>query len=200
MAISRRDQLRRWLAQRELRRLWKGALAAIVAVAALFGGLDTVNTGATPFQQGEAFDDGQYSVVVNGASVLREVQGGGRTIGPAKPGKRYLGVVVTLGNEGTVPGRLRNEIDLRDVPGKELLGVWRYRNGSSIQNLGPGLTEKLVYLWIIPEGAVTPGDTITLRVWKKSYRQLLVAYGGKEWLDSVTDYGVVDVVVKKGSS
>jgi len=170
-----------------------------VAVAALFGGLDTVNTGATPFRQGETFDDGQYSVVVDGASLLREVRGGGRTLGPVRPGKRYLGVVATLGNDGTVPGRLRDEIDLRDVPGKEFFGVWRYRDGSQIQNLGPGLTEKLVFLWVVPEDAVTAGDTVTVRVWKKTYRQLMVAYGGKEWLDSVTDYGVTDVVVKEST-
>ena len=36
---------------------------------------------------------------------------------------------------------------------------------------------------------------MTLRVWKKQYTQLMVTYGGKEWIDSQTDYGQTIVPV-----
>lgn len=195
--ISRRARLRYWLAQRPLRQWWKAALAATLAVAALFGGLDTVNTGAVPFAADEEFSDGQYTVTVHGATLLPRVTGGKRTIGPARPGKLYLGVTVSLTNDGTVPGRLRNELDLRDVPGKEFFGVWRIHDGSQIESLGPGLTEKLAYLWVVPQNTVKAGDAVTVRVWKKQFKQLMVAYGGKEWLDSLTDYGVTELTVKE---
>lgn len=194
---SRLASLRRWLARRSVRRQWKATLVAVLAVAALFGGLDTVNTGAVPFAADEDFSDGQYTVTVHGATLLPEVTGGTRTIGPVQPGKLYLGVTVTLTNDSTVPGRLRNELDLRDVPGKEFFGAWRVRDGSQIQTLGPGLTEKLAYLWVVPRDALAAGDTISVRVWKKQFTQLMVTYGGKEWLDSQTDYGVTELTVKE---
>lgn len=196
VAVSRRDRVRRWLAERRVRQWWKAGLAATLAIAALFGGLDTVDTKATPFKVGEQFSDGQYTLTVQRARLLPEVRGGGRTIGPAKPGVLYLGVVATLSNDGTVPGRLRNELDLRDVPGEEFYGAWRFRDGSQIETLGPGLTEELVFTWVVPEDAVKPGDTVDVRVWKKQFKQLLVAYGGKEWIDSATDYGVIELVVE----
>ncbi|MBX7454316.1 hypothetical protein GR927_40600 [Mycolicibacterium sp. 3033] len=196
-ATSHRARVWRWLTLRPIRRWWQAALAAVLAVAALFGGLDTVDTSAEPFATGEDFSDGQYTVNIHGATLLPEVTGGRRTIGPVQPGKLYLGVTVTLTNDSTVPGRLRNELDLRDVPGKEFFGAWRVRDGSQIQTLGPGLTEKLAYLWVVPQNAIEPGETISVRVWKKQLKQLMVAYGGTEWLDSLTDYGVAEVTVKE---
>lgn len=195
VAVGRRQRIRRWLAERRLRQWWKAGVAAILAVAALFGGLDTVDTKVTPFKTGEEFSDGQFTLTVERARLLDEVQGGGRTVGRAMPGRRYLGVVATLRNDGTVPGRLRNELDLRDVPDKEFFGVFRFRDGSSIQTLGPDLTEQLAFIWLVPADALTPGDTATVRVWKKTYTQLMVAYGGKEWIDSATDYGMIEVPV-----
>jgi hypothetical protein len=192
---ARNTRVRQWLAVHKVTRWWKGGLAALVAVTALFGGLDPVDTKATPFTPGEVFTDGQYSVTVERARLINEIKGGGRIVGPAKPGQRYLGVFATLRNDGTVPGRLRDELDLRAVPGREFHGVFRFRDGSPIQTLGPGLTEQLVFAWRIPADALAAGDVVTIRVWKKAFRQLMVAYGGKEWLESLTDYGVTELVV-----
>jgi hypothetical protein len=195
VATDRKATVWQWLATRRVRQWWKGGLAAVLAVTALFGGLDPVDTKATPFAPGEEFSDGQYSVTVERARLIDTIEGGGRVIGRSVPGHRYLGVVTTLRNDGTVPGRLRNELDLRAVPGSEFYGVFRFRDGSAIQNLGPGLTEQLVFAWLVPVDALGPGDTVTIRVWKKSFRQLMVTYGGNEWLDSPTDYGVTELVV-----
>lgn len=189
-----RARAQQWLARRKVSQWWKTGLVAVLAVAALFGGLDRVDTGATAFAPGEEFNDGQFTVTVERARLIDKIEGGGRVIAPAKPGRLYLGVVATMRNDGTVPGRLRDELDLRDVPGEEFYGVFRFRDGSPIINLGPGLTEQLVFAWHVPVGSLQAESVITIRVWKKAFRQLMVTYGGKEWLDT-DDYGVTELVV-----
>ena len=182
-------RVRRWLANMRFRQMWQLTIALILAATAAFGGLDAVDTKVAPFKVGEEFSDGEYTVTVERAKLVNEITGGGRVVGPATPGRRYLAVVATLRNDGTVPGRLRNELEVRGIADKEFFGVWRFRDGSQIQNLGPGLEEQLVFAWTIPEAALSSGDAVTVRVWKKKYTQLMVTYGGQEWIDSVTDYG-----------
>ncbi len=88
---------------------------------------------------------------------------------------------------------------MQGLPGREFVGVFRFRDGSSIQTLGPGLTEQLVFAWLLPESATQSVESVSIRVWKKKYNQLMVTYGGKEWIESVTDYGTTDVPVKESS-
>ncbi|QZY44013.1 hypothetical protein [Mycolicibacterium austroafricanum] len=194
-ATRRPSRVGQWLAQRRVSQWWKAGLAAVLAIAALFGGLDRVDNTATPFAPGEEFSDGQFLLTVDRARLVEELRGGGRVVGRETPGRSYLGVVATLRNDGTTPGRLRNELDLRGVPDDMFYGVFRLRDGSPIPALGPGLTEELVFAWQVPAGALRQGSAITIRVWKKSLKQLMVTYGGKEWLDSLTDYGVTELVV-----
>lgn len=193
-AAGRRARARQFLAQRRVSQVWKAAVVAILAVAALFGGLDRVDTGATAFAPGEEFNDGQFMVTVERARLLEKIEGGGRVVAPAKPGRMYLGVVATLRNDSTQPGTLRDQLDLRDVPAAEFYGVYRFRDSSAITNLGPGLTEQLVFLWNLPADVLKADSVISIRVWKKAFRQLMVTYGGKEWLDT-DDYGVTQLVV-----
>jgi hypothetical protein len=168
------------------------ALLLILLATAAFGGLQTVDKQVTPFASGEEFSDGEFTVTVERARVVDELKG---TYGTAKPGKVYLGVLTTLRNDGTVPGRLRDQLDLRDVPGDEFFGVFRFRDGSAIQTLGPGLTEQLVFAWLVPESAARSLQSVTIRVWKKNYKQLMVTYGGKEWIDT-DNYGQIVMPVK----
>ncbi len=111
----------------------------------------------------------------------------------------YLGVVATLRNDGTVPGRLRDELDVRDLPAKEFVSAFRFRDRSPIQTIGPKLTEQLVFAWLLPDSARQSVHSVSIRVWKKKYTQLMVTYGGKEWIESVTDYGQTDVPVKESA-
>ena len=189
------DEVRRWFAGLKFRQMWRFVVVVALAAAALFGGLDTVDKRVTPFNPGEKFNDGEFSLTIERATLVDELHGGDGVIGEIEPGRRYLGVVATLRNDGTVPGRLRDELDLRDQPNKEFFGVWRFRDGSAIQTLGPGLTEQLVFTWVLPEDGLSPGQYVTLRVWEKKYQQLRVAYGGTEWVDSDTDYGQTVVPV-----
>ncbi len=104
-------------------------------------------------------------------------------------------MVTILRNDGTVPGRLRDQLDLRDVKEAEFFGAFRYRDGSAIQNLGPGLSEQLVFSWQVPDSVAQSIGSVTIRVWKKTYTQLKVTYGGKEWIDT-DNYGQVAVPVE----
>jgi hypothetical protein len=168
------------------------ALLLVLVATAAFGGLDTVNKQVTPFKPGEEFNDGEYTVTVERARVVDELKG---TYGSPKPGTKYLGVLTTMRNDGTVPGRLRDQLDLRDVPENDFFGAFRFRDGSAIQNLGPGLTEQLVFAWQVPDAVAQSLASITIRVWKKTYTQLKVSYGGKEWIDT-DNYGQVVVPVQ----
>lgn len=171
------------------------ALLLVLAATAAFGGLDTVDKRVTPFNVAEEFSDGQFTITVERARFIQELRGGMATIGAAQPGKVYLGVVATVDNTGTVPGRLRDLVDLQDLPGKEFFGTFRFRDGSAIQTLGPGLTEQLVFTWLLPESSAKSVQAVTIRVWKKTFTQLMVTYGGKEWIDT-DDYGQVVVPVE----
>ncbi|MGE2834648.1 hypothetical protein [Mycobacterium sp. SMC-4] len=191
---SRGRRVRRWLAARGPRQSWTAGLVVILAVAALFGGLDRVETDVTAFAPGEEFSDGQYTVTVDRARLVPELTTSGFGLAPEKPGVRYLGVVVTLRNDGTAPGRVDRELELRDVPNAEFVGVSRMIDGSRAITLGPGLEEELAYVWRVPEGELVPGDSITVRVWRKSLREGMVVYG-EHYIDD-TDYGqiVIDVL------
>jgi hypothetical protein len=186
---------KQWFANLRLAQMRTLLLLLALAATAAFGGLDTVDKRVTLFTPGEEFNDGEFSITVERARLVNEVKGGGHTLGPAKPGMRYLGVVASVRNDGTVPGRLRDELDLQDQPDQEFFGVFRNRDGSPIQTLGPGLTESLAFMWILPEIALQTGQPLTLRVWRKKYTQLLVTYGGKEWIDDWEHYGQTTVTV-----
>jgi hypothetical protein len=171
------------------------ALLLVLVATAAFGGLDTIDKQVTPFNAGDEFSDSEFTVTVDRARLIDELKG---TYGTVKPGMMYLGVVTKLRNDGTVPGRLRDQLDLRDVPQKEFFGAFRFRDGSPIQTLGPGLTEQLVFAWLLPESVAKSLQSVTIRVWKKKYTQLMVTYGGKEWIDT-DNYGQIVVPVKESA-
>jgi hypothetical protein len=195
VAVERASRWSVWFARLTDARTRRVALLLVLLATAAFGGLQTVDKQVTPFASGEEFSDGEFTVTIERARVVGELKG---TYGTAKPGKVYLGVVATLRNDGTVPGRLRDQLDLRDVPGDEFFGVFRFRDGSAIQTLGPGLTEQLVFAWLVPESAARSLQSVTIRVWKKKYRQLMVTYGGNKWIDT-DNYGQIVVPLKESA-
>jgi hypothetical protein len=175
-------------------RWWKAIVGVVLASTAMFGGLDTVDTSVTTFKPGDEFSDGEFTVKLERATLVRELHAGGTVLGREKPGRRYLGVVAQLRNDGTTPGRLAGELDLRNVPDNVFVGAMRLGDGSRIATLGPGLSEQVAFVWELPENAVAVGDTVTLRVWKKQFRQGMATYG-EAWVDSLTDYGETVVPV-----
>lgn len=189
--VERTSRWGRWFARLTAAQTRRVALLLVLVTTAAFGGLDTVNKDVTPFAPGDEFNDGEYAVTIERARVVDELKG---TFANPKPGMKYLGVVATLSNNGTVSGRLRDQLDLRDLPQAEFFGTFRFRDGSAIQTLGPGLTEQLAFSWLVPDVVAASLESVTFRVWKKKYAQLKVTYGGKEWIDT-DDYGQIVVPV-----
>jgi len=178
----------------KLRQLRMVTAGLILAVAGLFGGLDTVDAGPTVFAADESHSDGEFTLTIARASVVDELRAGRRIVAPAQPGLRYLGVVSTVRNDGTIPGRLIGELQLRNQPDSSSVGVFRMADGSPITQLGPGLQEQLVFVWRIPDSAVRPDLQVTLRVTQKRFTELLVTYG-HDWVDSGSDYAEITLPV-----
>jgi hypothetical protein len=189
------DQARGWLSDLGFREIFWISVAVVLAATALFGGLDAVNTKVTPIKVGEPFSDGEFTITIQRASAVKELRSGGMLLAPPSPGLRYLGVVATVRNDGTVPGQLMDEVDLRGQRRSEFFNAFRMRDGSQISALGPGLTETIAFLWKLPDSALQPDTTVTLRVWRKQYREAAVNYG-KVWLDSIDAYGEIQLPVQ----
>ena len=111
-----------WLAGLKLAQMQRVLLLLALVATAAFGGLDTVDKQVTPFEPGEEFSDGEFTLTIERARLVDELKG---TYASAKPGKVYLGVVATLRNDGTVPGRLRDGSTC-GCP-KEFVGAFRFR-------------------------------------------------------------------------
>jgi hypothetical protein len=189
---------RRWFAELGFKQMGQLAVLLILAVTALFGGLDNVNTKVTGFEPGEEFDDGQYRLTIERAALVDEISVGNRPVLPAHDGQHYLGVVARLTNDGTIPGYLSKELDLVGHPDQRFVGAFRMADSTLSSTLGPGLTDELAFFWELPENDVAAGESVTLRVWKKKFIELFVTYG-KTWIDSETEYGEITVPVKGGT-
>jgi hypothetical protein len=184
-----------WFADLGFKQMWQLAVVLILAVTALFGGLDSVNTKVTQFKPGEEFSDNQYTLTIERATVVDGIQAGTRVVLPTNPGRHYLGVVATVTNDGTVPGNLLRELDLVGHPDQRFVAAYRLADSTYNSVLGPGLTDEFAFIWDLPAEDVAAGDSVTLRVWKKKFTELAVTYG-KTWLDSETEYGEIAVPVK----
>jgi hypothetical protein len=189
------QRLRRRVGRIGILEMLQVALVVILVVTALLGGLDTVDTKVTPFRAGESFDDGEFTITIERAVAVERLTATGR--GASKPGRRYLGVVATIRNNGTIPGELRNEIDLRDQPGKEFIDTLRMSDNTTIVSLGPKLTENIVFIWQLPESALQPGSTVTLRLWRKDFQEKIISYG-KAWIET-DKYGEIELPVRVNS-
>ncbi|APE14617.1 hypothetical protein [Mycolicibacterium pallens] len=194
-AATPRRGLRGWLSGLSLSQIGQLLTVVILAGTALFGGLDTVDTAVTEFKPGDEFSDNAFTVTVERATLVDELRSGTTLVAPKTPGRTYLGVVMKIRNDGTVPAFLDDEIDLRDHPEKRFYGVVRLANGAPVPSLGPGLTEEVATIWTLPETSLRPGDSVTIRIWKKKFTEPMVTYG-KTWVDSETEYGQATLPVR----
>jgi len=188
------NRLWAWLTGLQLSQLSQIGTLIVLAATAMFGGLDTVDNHVTVGKPGTAFSDGQYSVTIERASLVPELRVGSRVVAYPKPGQRYLGVVMKIRNDGTIPGTIDHELELIDLPEASFYGLWRLADAQPMYSVGPGLTDEVAFLWSLPEDALAVGDSVKLRVWNKTFNELLTTYG-KAWIPSETDYTVVTVPV-----
>jgi hypothetical protein len=188
------------LAQLKLPQLWHLIAGAVIAVAALFGGLDDVEAKPTVFNVGQPYSDGEFTLTVKRALLFDEIRARTRIVAPPKPGYDYLALVSTVRNDGPIRGGLGtgSHDDLFDLqkPSKESLGAFRIADASIVGALGPKLSDELLFVWKLPIGEIKPGSSVTLRVWKKQLREMIVTYG-KVWLSSDTSFAQITLPVVK---
>lgn len=80
VTASLTGRVRRWFAGLGFAQMWRLAVVLVLAATAAFGGLDNVNTAVTVFEPGEEFNDGQYTLTVERASVVERIGACCRTI------------------------------------------------------------------------------------------------------------------------
>lgn len=179
-------RLRGRLSRLEIRQLTSLVGGLALAGTAAFGGLDTVTDPVKHFDVGQQIDDGEFTLTVKKISRRTEIVGAKRIMFPADPEHVYLGVLATIGCNGTVTGSLvpaprSGVLELRNHPDQDFRGTYRARDGSPITSLGPGLTEDVAFIWKLPAQALPPGAQVTLRAWDKQFRDLNLFYG-RAWL------------------
>jgi hypothetical protein len=171
----------------------RAALVTVLACTASFGGLDTVNASVSTAKPGEQFTSGWITATIERATLVPQVMAGQTVLYPKKPDKRYLGVVARIGNDGNLPGYLRNVIELHGQPKSRFLGTMRLDDGTGVVAQGPGLADDIVFVWELPDDALAVGADVTLRIWKQVPR--LNATYGEGWVPSLNDYTQVVVPV-----
>jgi hypothetical protein len=186
-------RVRKWLSGWGLKEWRRAALVAVLAVTAAFGGLDTVNKQVTDIKPGEEFNNGRFEMTVQRATLVNEVRAGKRLLFREQPGRRYLGLVLTVHNISALPGAVFRAVDLVDQPGATVLPAMRLADGTPAVRLGPGLTDQIVLLWDVPEAAVSVGGDVHVRLRKEIEK--LNATVGQGWVASPTEYARVAVPV-----
>lgn len=186
-------QVRKWFSGWGLKEWRRAALVTVLVGTAAFGGLDTVNKQVTELKPGEKFDTGRFEITVQRASVVKEIRAGAQRIYSEKPGRSYLGLVMTVRNTSSLPGALFRTVLLVDFSDVPSLPAMRLADGTLTTALNPGLTDQIVMLWDLPEGAVSVGTDVQVRINKEVKK--LQATVGQGWVQSMTDYGRLAVPV-----
>jgi hypothetical protein len=176
--------VRSWWNDLEFIQMWH--VVAIVAVLATagFGGLDAVEKAPETFNVGQAFDNHEFSITVQRASLVKKLAGNGFTL-KERPGRSYLGVLVDVTNHGEGPDGVSSMFALPEVADAQNTYLasshdptaLRMSDGTMLTVLQPGLTEKVALIWSVPDTAVAVGSTVTVEVPYRKYGQGYVIYG-----------------------
>ncbi len=149
--------------------LWAiGAIVVVIGVIAAIGGFNDVPISRVPtIALGSTFHGNEIDSSVTRATVSPD-----SPIGTDSGGDDWLIVTVVSTNRTTQPVPA-DAIGLRAIAGgvvtadqKPYLEVLD-RNGSTIAELQPGVRTTLDFLWKVPAGALTDGDTIIAGVFER---------------------------------
>lgn len=186
-------RFRQWLAGWGLKEWRRAALVTVLVATAAFGGLDTVNKKVVDIKPGEQFNTGRFEITVQRASLVNELRSDERVYLWPNEGRRYLGLVVEIRNDGSIPGGVSSPIKLVGRPDASFRGAMRLADGTDADVLGPGLTDQIVLVWDVPEAAISVGDALRVRIMKE-VRKLSATYG-QGWVPRPTDYAQLTVLV-----
>lgn len=199
--LSRRVlEFKAMLAGLTIKQMWQTFVIVVVFATAGFGGLDTVTPPPKTFQADEKHDTGEFIIVVKRASLVPEIKLGNRVVYKQQPGRKYLGVVASLTNNGKVRagfGVISGVMPMTPIgipyqipipaPPVRLSDATR----AAIQ---PGLTEEVALIWSVPETALNPGDQVTFRTPDREYGSYTLGYGDG-WKDTAT-YADITLTVR----
>ena len=181
--------IKKWFAGLQIQQLWQYALVLVVLATAGFGGMDTVTPKSTTFAANQSHSTGELTLVVQRAAVKTELKNEQRVVFRPQDGRRYLAVLATVTNNGTVPERFgpfgRTMIPV-GIPYQEAYPASVVRvSDSSPAVLQPGATSDLIFVWSVPDNAIKPGGQVTLRVPNRIFGDYRAGFG-RGWVDGPT--------------
>ncbi|GAA5181421.1 hypothetical protein GCM10023322_16060 [Rugosimonospora acidiphila] len=163
---------------------WLGAGAGVLAlgVSGIFGGLKSADPGIPQLKPNVVSKDGPWNVSVIACRVVDDLS----PLHPATDGDRWFIVLanvdVTADNSQSGIGgiiRLPNVAGLVDqAPDHVLLS----RDGSVVDYLNPGMTERIGFVWEQSSKVPVPTQAL-VQVYGATLRDSSLT-GDKEWLDS----------------
>jgi len=182
-------KVKQWFADLQIQQMWHLIAGAIVLATAGFGGMDTVEPKPTTFAADQPHNTGQLTLVVHRAAVKPSLGTGQRVVFQPEDGRRYLALLATVTNNGTVPatfGAFGRTLIPVDVPYQTAYPAPVVRvSDASPAIVQPAATEDVIFVWNVPESAVTSRTTIEFRVPNRRFGDYLTGYG-KGWVDLPT--------------
>lgn len=179
-----RGRVARWLGSIPTSIWFIVGAALILGASALFGGLDDADLSARQppvVPVGEEIARDEFTTVVHSA-YLADVAPG-FTLEPDE-GNTYLVVEATVTNHGRVTTITFSDLlQLDQLEDPLAARTARLIDGSGLPHANPGLPIAVAFIWEIPEGTVSPGDTVQLTVMAKSFMEDGDVTFGSYWSD-----------------
>lgn len=181
--------VRSWWHDLEFVQMWHVVAVAAILATAGFGGLDQVDKTPQSFVIGEPFDNGEFSITVHKASLVKQIVGGGSVVAKQKPGRMYLGVLADITNQQHSPDVASSMFKIPEISDAQnpvistgsVPAIYRVSDGSLMNLLQPGLTERVAVVWSVPD-TVTPGSSVSLELPYRTFSRGFVQYG-EGWVE-----------------
>jgi len=186
MLGSARAKLRTWITA------GAGTIAAVL-IAGLLGAFGSLEKPLALFEPGAAIETGQWIVRPLSAYVATK----GIYGAPVKSGEKALVIEVELTNRTAQSSKDYFAL----IQPREPIGnpvntpfIVLTRDSTLSPALHPGMTERVAYVWPMPEAAAPP-DALSLGVTSKSYKQRDNLYGLPGWFNE-HEIGTVNIPVE----
>lgn len=181
---SVRVRIARWLGSIPTSIWFIVGAAVILGVSALFGGLDEADLSSRQppvVPAGEEIVRDELTTIVHSAYVGDVAPG--YSFEPEE-GNVYLVVEATVTNNARVTTVTFSElirVDQLEEP--VALRTARLVDGSGLPQANPGVPTGVGFVWEVPEGSVSPGDTVRLTITAKSFTADGDVTFGSYWSD-----------------
>lgn len=163
--------------------------AAVLAVSALFGGLDDASRAAVEppvLEAGESFAGPELTTVVHSAEVADDAPG---LAFEPEEGFTYFVVTATVTNNYTVSTIVIGDLLQLEWLGGETNGeadrIFLVSDETSLPYAHPDVPMEVAYIWELPEDTVLAGDTVQIAIRSKTLTVDGDVTYGSYWSDPV---------------